>query len=95
MVFLTLDDGTSRRRDFFEDVQGPYAATVFGSWLPVVRGELRRTGHRGVSLRATGAWSLPDLHACWGKPGPDGGLEAVRAQLAVVSTVRRSPIAGC
>ena len=88
VVFLTLDDGTGPvDATFFEDVQGPYAATVFGSWLLVVRGELRRTGHRGVSLRATGAWSLPDLHALWGKPGPDGGLEAVRAQLAVVSTV--------
>ena len=32
---------------FFEDAQGPYAATVFGSWLLVVRGELRRTGRRG------------------------------------------------
>ncbi len=44
------------RRTFFEDAQGPYAATVFHSWLLVVRGELRRTGRRGVSLRATGAW---------------------------------------
>ncbi len=82
VVFLTLDDGTGPiDATFFEDAQGPYAATVFGSWLLVVRGELRRTGHRGVSLRATGAWSLPELHALWGKPGPDGGIEAVRAQL--------------
>ena len=88
VVFLTLDDGTGPvDATFFEDVQGPYAATVFGSWLLVVRGELRRTGHRGVSLRATGAWSLPDLHSLWSRPGPDGGLEAVRAQLSVVSTV--------
>jgi len=88
VVFLTLDDGTGPvDATFFEDVQGPYAATVFGSWLLVVRGELRRTGHRGVSLRATGAWSLPDLHDLWGKPGPDGGIEAVRARMGVVSTV--------
>jgi error-prone DNA polymerase len=88
VVFLTLDDGTGPvDATFFEDAQGPYAATVFGSWLLVVRGELRRTGHRGVSLRATGAWSLPELHALWSKPGPDGGIEAVRAELAVVSTV--------
>jgi hypothetical protein len=87
VVFLTLDDGTGPvDATFFEDVQGPYAATVFGSWLLVVRGELRRTGHRGVSLRATGAWSLPDLHDLWGRPGPDGGIEAVRSQLEVVST---------
>jgi error-prone DNA polymerase len=53
---------------------------VFGSWLLVVRGELRRTGRRGVSLRATGAWPLPDLHDHWQR----GGIEAVREQLAVV-----------
>jgi error-prone DNA polymerase len=88
VVFLTLDDGTGPvDATFFEDAQGPYAATVFGSWLLVVRGELRRTGHRGVSLRATGAWPLTDLHALWATPGPDGGIEAVRAQMAVVSTV--------
>ena len=98
VVFLTLDDGTGPvDATFFEDAQGPYAATVFGSWLLVVRGELRRTGHRGVSLRATGAWPLPDLHALWGRPGPDGGIEAVRAQMAACRPrrSRRSPTAGC
>ena len=64
VVFLTLDDGTGPvDATFFEDAQGPYAATVFSSWLLLVRGELRRTGRRGVSLRATGAWDLPALHA--------------------------------
>ena len=62
VIFLTLDDATGPvDATFFEDVQGPYAATVFGSWLLVVRGELRRTGRRGVSLRATGAWDLGTL----------------------------------
>jgi error-prone DNA polymerase len=52
VVFLTLDDGTGPvDATFFENVQGPYAATVFGSWLLVVRGELRRTGHRRVGPR--------------------------------------------
>jgi error-prone DNA polymerase len=79
VVFLTLDDGTGPvDATFFEDVQGPYAATVFGSWLLVIRGELRRTGHRGVSLRATGAWPLTELHARWTRDG----IEAVHAQLA-------------
>jgi error-prone DNA polymerase len=54
---------------FFEDAQGPYAATVFGCWLLVVRGELRRTGRRGVSLRATGAWDLAALHDLWRAEG--------------------------
>ncbi|HEU5240367.1 MAG TPA: OB-fold nucleic acid binding domain-containing protein, partial [Ornithinibacter sp.] len=59
VVFLTLDDSTGPADcTFFEDVQGPYAGTVFHSWLLLVRGVLRRTGDRGVSIRATGAWEL-------------------------------------
>ena len=81
VVFLTLDDGTGPvDATFFEDAQGPYAATVFGSWLLVVRGELRRTGRRGVSLRATGAWELPELHAIW----RGRGMAAVHEHLARV-----------
>ena len=87
VVFLTLDDGTGPvDATFFEDAQGPYAATVFGSWLLVVRGEVRRTGHRGVSLRATGAWPLTDLHALWASR--DGGIEAVRPARPSSRTVR-------
>ena len=81
VIFLTLDDSTGPvDATFFEDAQGPYAATVFHSWLLVVRGELRRTGYRGVSLRATGCWELPVLHALWQR----AGIEAVREQMAVV-----------
>ncbi len=81
VIFLTLDDATGPvDATFFEDAQGPYAATVFHSWLLVVRGELRRTGYRGVSLRATGCWELPVLAALWQREG----IEAVREQMAVV-----------
>jgi error-prone DNA polymerase len=81
VIFLTLDDGTGPvDATFFEDAQGPYAATVFGSWLLVVRGELRRTGRRGVSLRATGAWELPELHAIW----RGQGMAAVHEHLALL-----------
>ena len=81
VIFLTLDDATGPvDATFFEDVQGPYAATVFGSWLLVVRGELRRTGRRGVSLRATGAWDLGALHDLWRREG----IDAVHAELARV-----------
>ena len=81
VIFATLDDTTGPvDATFFEDAQGPYAATVFGSWLLVIRGELRRTGYRGVSVRATGAWDLPELHRIWEAEG----IEAVRAHLAVV-----------
>ena len=78
VVFLTLDDATGPvDATFFEDAQGPYAATVFGSWLLVVRGVLRRTGHRGVSLRATGAWELPALHDLWEREGIAAVHEAI------------------
>ncbi|WP_210648512.1 DNA polymerase III subunit alpha [Nocardioides sp. SYSU D00065] len=84
VVFLTLDDGTGPvDATFFEDAQGPYAATVFSSWRLLVRGELRRTGRRGVSVRATGAWDLPALHALWqrGRTSEEG-IRLVRAELA-------------
>ncbi len=81
VVFLTLDDATGPvDATFFEDAQGPYAATVFHSWLLVVRGELRRTGPRGVSLRATGCWDLTALHTRWRAEG----LDAVHTELARV-----------
>jgi error-prone DNA polymerase len=90
VIFLTLDDSTGPVDcTFFEDAQGPYAATVFHSWLLVVRGELRRTGRRGVSLRATGAWELPALHALWQRArtrddAGDGAIASVRAELTRV-----------
>ena len=78
VVFLTLDDSTGPiDATFFEDVQGPYAATVFHSWMLLVRGIVRRTGPRGVSLRATGAWELTPLWEAW----RGGGLEAVYAAM--------------
>jgi error-prone DNA polymerase len=81
VIFLTLDDATGPvDATFFEDAQGPYAATLFHSWLLVVRGELRKTGYRGVSLRATGCWELPVLASLW----QSEGIEAVREQMAVV-----------
>jgi error-prone DNA polymerase len=81
VIFVTLDDATGPvDATFFEDAQGPYAATVFHSWLLVVRGVLRRTGPRGVSLRATGCWELPTLHRIW----TEEGIDAVRAFMAEV-----------
>ena len=79
VVFLTLDDSTGPvDATFFEDAQGPYAATVFHSWMLLVRGILRRTGPKGVSLRATGAWELSGLWEAWSR----GGLEGVHSALS-------------
>jgi error-prone DNA polymerase len=91
VVFVTLDDGTGcADSTFFEDVQGPYAATVFHSWLLVIRGVIRRTGPRGVSMRATGAWELPALHEAW----EAGGLNAVAELMAAPSGYTEQAIAG-
>jgi error-prone DNA polymerase len=70
VVFVTLDDATGPvDATFFEDAQGPYAATLFHSWLLLIRGEVRRTGPRGVSLRATGCWELSGLYDLWQSRG--------------------------
>jgi error-prone DNA polymerase len=90
VVFLTLDDSTGPvDATFFEDAQGPYATTVFHSWLLVVRGVLRKTGARGISLRATGAWELPVLWDIW----TESGLAGVQALLQAESDPRL--LAGC
>lgn len=79
VVFLTLDDATGPvDATFFEDALDGCAGTVFHSWLLVVRGHLRRTGRRGLSLRALGCWDLPVLHRAW----TAGGVGAVRRAMA-------------
>jgi error-prone DNA polymerase len=91
VVFVTLDDGTGcTDSTFFEDVQGPYASTVFHSWLLVIRGVLRRTGPRGISMRATGAWELPALHEAW----ETGGLAAVAELMAAPGEYTEQSITG-
>ncbi|WP_104525745.1 DNA polymerase III subunit alpha [Blastococcus atacamensis] len=91
VVFVTLDDGSGcTDSTFFEDAQGPYAATVFHSWLLVIRGVLRRTGPRGMSLRATGAWELPALHEAW----ETGGLESVAELMAAQGEITEEAITG-
>ncbi|GAA3626349.1 hypothetical protein GCM10022223_49510 [Kineosporia mesophila] len=95
VVFLTLDDSTGPvDATFFEDVQGPYAGTVFHSWLLVVRGVLRKTGRRGVSLRATGAWELPVLWEAWVESGLAGVLEILQADEPTERRSRRPLPAG-
>ncbi len=79
VIFLTLDDSTGPLdAAFFEDVQAAYAGTVFSSWLLLVRGELRRTGPRGVSIRATGCWELGEIRHAW----LHGGSAAVSDMVA-------------
>ena len=51
---------------------------------------LRRTGPRGVSMRATGAWELPALHEAW----ETGGLDAVAELMAAPGGYTEQAITG-
>ena len=89
VVFLTLDDSTGPvDATFFEDAQDPYAATVFAGWLLMVRGVTRRTGPRGISVRATGCWDLGVVHEVWQAGGRDSVAEYI-ASFPMVDTRRR------
>ena len=66
VIFLTLDDGHGCSDiTFFEDIQQSCASLLRNSWLFLVRGQIRRTGPRGISIRATAAWELADSYNQW------------------------------
>jgi error-prone DNA polymerase len=66
VLFLTLDDGFGcSDLTFFEDAQQSYAHIIKGNNLIVAKGVVRRTGARGVSIRASAAWSLDELYEKW------------------------------
>jgi error-prone DNA polymerase len=63
IIFLTLDDATGPIEvTVFESAQARCAATIFHSFTLVVRGLVRRTGVKGVSIIAEDAWDLAALH---------------------------------
>jgi error-prone DNA polymerase len=95
VVFVTLDDATGPLdATFFEDAQVGYAATVFHSWLLVVRGRLRRTGPRGISINAAGAWELPVLFEAWERDGLAAVEELMRRPIGAVSEAAVQGAAG-
>jgi len=66
VMFLTIDDGYGcSDLTFFEDVQNDYASLLRNSSLFLARGVIRRTGPRGISLRATAAWELAHSYEKW------------------------------
>jgi len=78
IIFVTLDDMTGPvDLAFFESVQDRCAARVFGSWLLVVRGQVRRVG-RSVSVNGTECWDLAALAEIRAAEG----IGAVRAAMA-------------
>jgi error-prone DNA polymerase len=88
IVFTTLDDATGLvDLTFFESVQDRCAATVFGSWLLVARGRVRRVGSGLPTVNATHAFDLDALARAYHEEGP----EALRALLR---RDRPAPVAG-
>jgi len=79
IIFATLDDAVGLADlAFFESVQDRCAATLFGSWLLVVRGRVRKAVPGTVSVNASDCWDLRELagiHA-------GSGMAAVRAAMA-------------
>ena len=70
VLFLSLDDGYGcSDATFFPDVlqsrNGEYAQTLYATSLFLVRGVTRRTGERGISIRATGVWDLRSAYQEW------------------------------
>ncbi len=78
IIFATLDDATGPvDLAFFESDQPRCAARVFGSWLLVARGRVRRTGG-SVSVNGGECWDLAALEEIRAA----SGIEAVRAAMA-------------
>jgi error-prone DNA polymerase len=81
IIFASLDDAVGLvDLAFFESVQDRCAARLFGSWLLLVRGRVRRAGAgpMAVTVNATECWDLPALEEI----RRSDGLPAVRAAMA-------------
>jgi error-prone DNA polymerase len=68
VLFLSLDDGYGcSDATFFPDVlaESNFAQTLYSASLFLVRGTTRRTGERGISIRATGVWDLRLAYEKW------------------------------
>ena len=81
IIFASLDDAAGLvDLAFFESVQDRCAARLFGSWLLLVRGRVRRAGAgpMAVTINATECWDIPALEEI----RVTAGLPAVLAALA-------------
>jgi error-prone DNA polymerase len=100
IIFATLDDAVGLvDLAFFESVQGRCAARLFGSWLLLVRGKVRRSGAGtggapGSALVRPGAAPVAvtvNGAECWDIPALDEirvsqGMPAVRAAMTAGDT---------
>jgi error-prone DNA polymerase len=92
IIFASLDDAAGLvDLAFFESVQDRCAARLFGSWLLLVRGRVRRAGAgpMAVTVNATECWDLPALEEI----RVSGGMAAVRAAMAAGDVGRGAHLA--
>jgi error-prone DNA polymerase len=81
IIFASLDDAAGLvDLAFFESVQDRCAARLFGSWLLLARGRVRRAGAGPMAVTVNG-------YECWDLPALDeirlsGGMAAVRTAMA-------------
>jgi error-prone DNA polymerase len=81
IIFASLDDAAGLvDLAFFESVQDRCAARLFGSWLLLVRGRVRRAGAGPMAVTVNG-------YECWDIPALEeirvaGGMDAVRTAMA-------------
>ncbi len=62
IVFASLDDAVGLvDLAFFESVQDRCAATLFGSWLLLVRGQVRRVSEGVATITALDCWDLTEV----------------------------------
>jgi error-prone DNA polymerase len=90
IIFASLDDAVGLvDLTFFESVQDRCAARLFGSWLLLARGRVRRAGAgpMAVTVNATECWDIPALEEI----RLAGGLAAVRAALATGRDLQLGP----
>jgi error-prone DNA polymerase len=75
IIFASLDDAMGLvDLAFFESVQDRCAATLFGSWLLLVRGRVRRVGDGAATISALDCWDLTEVE----KTGIPGQTEQAR-----------------
>ncbi len=95
VVFVTLDDATGPLdATFFDTAQAGYAATLFHSWLLVIRGTMRRTGPRGISINAAACWDLTVLHQAWEQDGPGAVEELLNRRPPGMAVASDQAVAG-
>lgn len=93
VVFVSLDDGTGPAdAAFFEEAQNEFAHTLFHSWLLLIRGRVRRSGPRGVSLLGLGCWDLAGVYERYLRDGSAALRSwAAEASVAAESGVGQRP----